>query len=107
MVVPRRLLARLLIVLLLGMQQFGQWHAIQHLGDALERLHEQGVSAQQPDDPCAVCELLAGGSNAAPATAIVQPGSPARFAALVPPGFPAAAESTPSPYQSRAPPANS
>jgi hypothetical protein len=62
-----RFLTWLFALLLLGMQQGAQVHAIAHLGDALQRPHEQGLQLPTGEVPCIVCSLLAGGSAAIPA----------------------------------------
>ncbi len=59
-----RLLTWLLALLLLGMQQGAQWHAIAHLGDSLAQSHEQGPQLPAADTPCVACALFAGGSAA-------------------------------------------
>jgi hypothetical protein len=59
---PRRLIAILLYVLLLGMQQEGVRHGLEHLRAQLIQAHEQAL--QVPDTPCVECELLAGAAHA-------------------------------------------
>jgi hypothetical protein len=63
-VVRARLLTWLFAVLLLGMQQATQVHALSHLGGLLDRPHEQGLQAAPSDTPCVVCSLCAGGLSA-------------------------------------------
>ena len=62
-----RFLTWLFALLLLGMQHGAQVHAIAHLGDALQRPHEQGLKLPTGEVPCVVCSLLGGGSTAIPA----------------------------------------
>ena len=62
--VRARFLTWLFAVLLLGMQQGTQVHALSHLGGLLDRPHEQGLQVAPGDAPCVVCALCAGGSNA-------------------------------------------
>jgi hypothetical protein len=59
-----RLLTWLFAVLLLGMQQTSQLHALSHLGGLFDRPHEQGLQVPVSDTPCLLCELSAGGSAA-------------------------------------------
>lgn len=60
----RRALALLaLAILLVGMQCGAQWHALQHVGEALK--HTPAHSFTVPDDEvCALCALFAGGAHA-------------------------------------------
>ena len=95
--------AVLLALLLLLMQQGAQLHALEHDGDRLRRAHDSGMEAPAADTACALCALFAGGAHAAPAAAPSDPpavvgfGRAPRATALV-------AVASPSPYQSRAPP---
>jgi hypothetical protein len=93
----------LFVVLLLGMQQATQVHALSHLDSLLQRPHEQGLQVPASDTSCLLCELSAGGS-AAIATDV-------RAVPDVVPPFAAAWVTTASPtssaplsYLSRAPP---
>jgi hypothetical protein len=93
----------LFAVLLLGMQQATQIHALTHLDSLLHRPHERGLQVPASDAACLLCELSAGGS-AAVATDV-------RAVPDVVPPFAAARVTTASPrssaplsYLSRAPP---
>jgi len=63
---PRRIAAVLLYVLLLCMQQEGYRHGLEHLRAQLIQAHEHAL--QLPDTPCDECALLAGASHAVAAT---------------------------------------
>ena len=101
--VRARLLTWLFVVLLLGMQQAAQVHALSHVGGLLDRPHEQGLQAKWSDAPCVVCALCAGGSSAiaseAPSVPRVDAPSTATWVIASPP-----TTSAPSYYLSRAPP---
>lgn len=99
----RRFFMALLCVLLLGMQQEAQWHALGHFGDWLQRSHEQGLQLPQGDEVCAICALFAGGSTAATnsTAALAEVANPYAAPEFATPSWTAAA---PSFYQSRAPP---
>jgi hypothetical protein len=60
----RIVLTFLLSLLLIGMQQESQRHALQHLQPLLTRAHEVGVHAPVDEVACAECALLAGGTDA-------------------------------------------
>ena len=100
-----RLLTWIFALLLLGMQQGAQVHAISHLGDTLQRPHEAGLQLPAVDAPCAHCSLLAAGSAAIPGGSSGWP----ELAAGV--GAPRVATASPAPaalswYRSRAPPSS-
>ncbi len=94
----------LLSLLLVVMQQAAEWHALDHIGQALQRSHEHALYVPQQDGPCAVCALFAGGASAAPNDSTAPPVALAALAAAAPdvvsPTAPA-----PSSYLIRAPPA--
>jgi hypothetical protein len=99
----RVILTFLLSLLLVGMQQESQRHALEHLRPLLTRAHDVGVQAPVADDACAECALLAGGTDAVvsvfealPSTA--QNSEHGSFA------FTPRAVAAPSYFQSRAPP---
>ena len=101
---PRRILVVVLAFLLLGMQLEAHWHALGHLGDWLQRPHEQGLQLPEADGPCAICALLAGGVAAAPGDRAAPTVDPVRANVLqLEVTSPTAA--APSFYLSRAPPA--
>jgi hypothetical protein len=60
----RPFVALLFALLLLGMQQQVQVHALQHLGNLVHALHDTGLQAPLADAPCLECALLAGGTSA-------------------------------------------
>jgi hypothetical protein len=93
----------LFAVLLLGLQQATQLHAISHLAGLLDRPHEQGLQVPPSDPPCVLCALCAGGSNAIASEAAAVPSIAAPSTAT---WVTAAAPTTSSPtyYLSRAPP---
>jgi len=62
----RRVLAGLVVVLLLALQQQAQWHAYAHFGGVATSTHEQALTPPHDDGPCAICALLASGASAAP-----------------------------------------
>jgi len=98
-----RLLTWLFAVLLLGMQQTSQLHALSHLGGLFVRPHEQGLQVPVSDTPCLLCELSAGGSAATAADVQALPNvAPPFTATWVTTASPAPA--APAPYLSRAPP---
>jgi hypothetical protein len=59
----RQLVALLFALLLLGMQQQLQVHALQHLGSLLQGRHDTGLQAPIADAPCLECSLLASGAS--------------------------------------------
>ena len=69
----RRVMTLALALLLFAMQQAAQWHALTHVGDWLQRPHEQSFQQAQPDDFCELCALFAGGAAAAPGGASTAP----------------------------------
>lgn len=98
-----RFLTWLFAVLLLGMQQATQVHAISHLRGLLDRPHEQGLQAAPSDAPCVVCALCAGGSPA------IAPDAPSVPSIAAPPAITwvtvsSPTASAPTYYLSRAPP---
>lgn len=98
-----RLFAFVLVFLLLGMQQEVQVHALTHAGLALKHADDVSFHVPAVDAPCALCGLLASGSNA---VAAADPALPTAVADSVAPdgttqGF---ASSPPHYYRSRAPP---
>jgi hypothetical protein len=98
-----RLLALLFSFLLLGMQQGAALHAVAHIGDGLDRPHEQTLLPPADDTSCAICALFAGGSNAiASGSADALQFAPASAASQVASSSPAL--SSPTWYLSRAPP---
>ena len=60
----RIVLTFLLSLLLVGMQQESQRHALEHLRPLLTRVHDVGVHAPIDEAACAECALLAGGTDA-------------------------------------------
>jgi hypothetical protein len=99
----RRIVAIVLVFLLLGMQQEAQWHALGHVGDALQQPHEQGLRLPQADDVCAICALFAGGSTAATSSTAALP-EPAAYHAGPRHAVSSRTAAAPSFYLSRAPP---
>ena len=98
-----RLLTLLFAILLLGMQQGAQLHAIAHVGEQLQRPHDQGLQLPADDTSCAACALFAGGSTAISADSVNVHGPAAGFA--TPQGTtPSPAVPAPTYYLSRAPP---
>ena len=87
------------------MQQGAQIHALSHLGNASDRPQEQALQLPADDAPCAICALLAGGSNALASNnagvASLPVAATAPWVTLASPAL-----SSPSYYQSRAPPAS-
>ena len=74
----RQLVALLFALLLLGMQQQLQVHALQHLGNLLHARQDTGLQAPIADAPCLECALLASGTStvangraAAPADVVI------------------------------------
>ena len=61
-----RLLAFVLVFLLLGMQQEMQVHALAHAAQALQQANDEHFQLPADNAPCALCGLLASGSNAIP-----------------------------------------
>jgi len=61
----RPFVALLFALLLLGMQQQVQAHALQHLGNLLHARLDTGLQAPVADAPCLECALLAGGTSVA------------------------------------------
>lgn len=101
---PRRIVAVLLYVLLLCMQQEGYRHGLEHLRAQLIQAHEHAL--QLPDAPCDECALLAGASHAvAAATAQLHAESASIGIADVPAATPAL--ETRRYYSARAPPLRS
>ena len=99
----RIVLTFLLSLLLVGVQQESQRHALEHLQPLLTRAHDVGVRAPVADVTCVECALLAGGTDAVALGTDALP-SPAttderRSFAYTPRTVPA-----PSYFQSRAPP---
>jgi hypothetical protein len=94
----------LLGLLLLGLQLETQRHAYAHLGAALHRVPDTGLTVPVAQDACTICELLAGSANATPATAVSHNGISADFVAPLPIVATAAAPAPLLPYRSRAPP---
>lgn len=94
----------LLCLLLLGMQQEAQWHALGHFGDWLRGPHEQSLLLPQADEVCAICALFAGGANGAPTTATATAAIATDYEAPRDHVIAVTALTSPSPYQSRAPP---
>ncbi len=99
----RPIIAVLLALLLVFMQQGAQLHALEHDSGRSHRALDAGLQAPADDAACAICTLFAGGANAAAAEALAQPAPRADFS---PPPHAIAliAVASPSPYQSRAPP---
>ncbi len=56
----------LLLATFMWSQHEMQRHELQHLGDQLQRHHQQGLQNPISDPPCLECSLLAGGSHAIP-----------------------------------------
>jgi len=99
----RDVLAILLALLLVGMQQEAQLHALTHVGDLLHRPHEQSLQTQVDDAACAECALLAGGSHAVPTNLATVRAGIARDERIFT-SFSSHAVPAPSYYFSRAPP---
>ena len=101
--VRSRVLTWLFAVLLLGMQQGAQLHAISHLGGVLDRPQEQGLQVPAADTSCLVCTLSAGGSNAiatdGPSVPSAATATAITWATVASPSL-----SAPAYYSSRAPP---
>lgn len=99
----RPIIAVLLALLLVMMQQGAQLHALEHDGDRVHRAKDAGLQAPAGDTVCAICALFAGGAHAAASEAATLPASVVDFS---PPSraIPLVAVASPSPYQSRAPP---
>ena len=98
----RTALAILLCLLVVGMQQEMQRHALSHFARAAGS--QEQVMPTAPEIPCAECALLAAGFCSLLAGAATAPGG----APVFEPAFPmltAGALSRPSFYRSRAPPA--
>ena len=90
-------------LLLLGMQQEAQLHALTHVASLLDRPHDVGLQPQVADKMCETCVLLSGGSHALPLAA--QTPTATDYAAAseqVPPALPSLIR--PTYYFSRAPP---
>jgi hypothetical protein len=98
----RALLAGLLSLLLVGMQQEGLRHALTHWTSALSSGQKQSLQAPV-DAPCDECTLLAAGANGVASGSHLLP-----VAAIVPVlvswALRSSPASPPSYYQSRAPP---
>jgi len=60
----RPFVALLFALLLLGMQQQAQVHALQHLGSLVHARQDTGLQAPAADAPCLECALLASGTSA-------------------------------------------
>jgi hypothetical protein len=98
-----RILTWLFAFLLLGMQQEAQLHALAHIGEGLQRPHDQGLQLPSAETPCAMCALFAGGAAAIPGEGFAADETAAGFAAPQGATSPVAA-STFTYYLSRAPP---
>ena len=96
----RAVLAVLVSLLLLGMQQEGLRHALTHFHPAAA---ERQISQAPTDPPCAECALLAAGSAALTHDA-PPPAATASVYVAPPPALVAPALAPPSYYRSRAPP---
>jgi hypothetical protein len=99
----RTAVALLFAFLLVTMQQGAQSHALEHVGDWLQRPHDSGLQLPVGDAVCATCALFAGGTGAAPSGAAADA---ATFADFIAPPRPATSATVdfPSAYLSRAPP---
>lgn len=95
--------ALLLAFLLVAMQQGAQSHALEHVGDWVQRPHDSGLQLPVDDSVCAMCALFAGGAGAAPAGTTAHASPIADFAAPQR-HVTSAAVNLPSSYLSRAPP---
>ena len=96
-------LALIMSLLLLGMQQEAQLHALTHVASLLHRPCDVGLQPQVADEMCEKCVLLSGGSHALPLAA--QTPTATDYAATseqVPPAL--ASLVRPTYYLSRAPP---
>lgn len=99
----RPIVAVLLALLLVLMQQGAQLHALEHDSQRMQVPHDTGLQAPVSDVACAMCALFAGGADAAAADVVVPSTQtedftpPRRTNSLV------AVASLP-PYQGRAPP---
>jgi hypothetical protein len=104
-VTPRRrpIVAILLALLLVMMQQGAQLHALEHDNQRHQRAHETGLQAPVADASCAMCALFAGGTDAAPVDGVGY-SPPTEDFSPPPLAITRAAVASPSPYQSRAPP---
>jgi len=99
----RPIVAALLALLLVLMQQGAQLHALEHDSRRMQEPHDTGLQAPVSDVACAMCALFAGGADAA-AVDVVAPSTQTEV--FTPPPRPnalVAAASLP-PYQGRAPP---
>jgi TRAP-type C4-dicarboxylate transport system permease large subunit len=99
----RPIVAVLLALLLVLMQQGAQLHALTHDADRLQRSNEMGLQAPCSEVACALCALFAGGADAAAAEVAALP-EPAVDHFQPPRAIAFVATAPPSPYQSRAPP---
>ena len=102
--VRSRVLTWLFALLLLGMQERVQLHAISHLGGVLDRPQEQGLQLPANDASCLTCALSAGGSKAiaaadGPSVLMAATASAITWATVSSPAL-----SAPAYYSSRAPP---
>ena len=104
MIMTQRLLITFVLSLLLvGMQQEAQRHALEHLRPLLTRSHDVGIHAPVDEAACAECALLAGGADTAASgfntLASTEPVNELRTLAYRSRAVPA-----PNYFQSRAPP---
>ena len=99
----RPILALLLALLLVLMQQGAQLHAIGHDRDRLSRADDTGLQAPVVDASCAMCALFAGGATAV-VSDVVSHAVPVVDASVLRYATSSLAVASPSPYQSRAPP---
>ncbi len=99
-----RVLTWLFAILLLGMQQGAQLHAISHLSGVLDRPQEQGLQQPANDTSCLICALSAGGSKAIAAADGPSVRTAATVTAVTWATVASPSLSAPTYYSSRAPP---
>ena len=102
----RRVIAVFFVVLLLGMQQAAQWHALGHGRGWAQRGHDSELSTSQSADACTLCALFAAGSSVAPDSPPPQPSLADGFVAPLQSQSSLTA-TAPSYYRSRGPPSTS
>ena len=99
----RPIIAIILALLLVLMQQGALLHEIGHDRDRLLHANDTGLQVPVTDGPCALCALFAGGAAAVVSTfALHTPSVADRYVPWQ--AIAHAAFASPSPYQSRAPP---
>ena len=101
--IHRAILTFLLSLLLVGMQQESQRHALEHVRPLLTRAHEVGVQVPVANFACAECALLAGGADAV-SSVFDAPPSAGQNSGHQSFAYTPRAVAAPSYFQSRAPP---